>query len=261
MTGFMPFLDRIQAHLPGIDTQQSNWKAILPETDTSQENWEAATKPRPCMFGPLEWGSWKWHLVADILGLPMEIRQVVDLARTDEIAAQAIREHKMSVMVFLMAAPKEAGVLDRMQALCKVAWALVDAGADVLIWPVGRSAIHRKWLEPVGPSAISADQAHLFVSCDFAGAIGDRFWLRTYGMSQFQLPDLACIAANTPEEVEAANVLLNSFPRYLIQRQQPIPVGDTVECEKWFWKVTESGTFDIPALRSDFGVQVFTRLA
>jgi hypothetical protein len=79
-------------------------------------------------------------------------------------------------------------------------------------------------------------------------------------MRQFGLPDLACVAANTPEDFEAADVLFNSLPPYIIKRQQPLPLGDTLDLEHRKWKVTETGSSQIPCLKSDLGIQVLTRI-
>jgi hypothetical protein len=242
-----PFLAQLSAALPGIDTAQKNWTAV--------------TSPRPSVCGPLAWDQWKWHLLIDMTGLPKNVREIVDQARTEEVTTQAIQEHCMSAMVFLVGAPEGAGPMEQMQALCRIAWTLLKVGASVLVWPGGRSAWHRDRLIDIDPSSITAEHAHLFVSFDVAGPADDRLWVRTFGMHQFGLPDLACIAANTPEDFEAADVLLNSMPPYIIKRQQPLPLGDTLDLEHRKWKVTESGCSEILCLKSDFGIQVFTRIA
>ena len=163
-------------------------------------------------------------------------------------------------MVFLVAAPTDSGPIERMRALCEIAWAFLEVGASVLAWPSGRSAWHRDRLVDIAPSSISAEHAHLFVSFDVAGHADDRLWVRTFGMRQFGLPDLACTATNTPEDFESADVLFNSLPPYIIKRQQPLPLGDTLDLEHRKWKVTESGISQVPCLQSDFGIQVFTHI-
>jgi hypothetical protein len=240
-----PLLKRLPIRLPGIDTTQKNWTAV--------------TTPRPCLYGPYSWNEWKWHLLIGMTALPEDIRQIVDLARTEEITTQAIREHKMYVMVFLVGAPDGIEPMEQMRALCQIAWTLLDVGASVVVWPAGRSAWHCNRLIDIAPSSLSAQHAHLFVSYDVAGHADDRLWVRTFGMSQFALPDMACIVANTSENLEAVDVLFNSMPFHIIQRQEPLPLGDTLEIEHKKWKVIESGISDIPCLNSEFGIQVFSR--
>ena len=234
--------------------------ALLPEIDSAQENWTALAAPRPTLFGPLIWKHWKWHLLIDMTGLPQNIREIVDQARTEEVTTTAIGNHRMSAMLFLVAAPENAGPMERMQALCQIAWTLLKVGASVLVWPGGRSAWHRDRLIDIDPLSISAEHAHLFVSFDVAGPAEDRLWVRTFGMRQFGLPDLACIAANNSEDFQAADVLFNSLPPFIIKRQEALPLGDTLDLEHRKWKVTESGCSQIPCLKSDFGIQVFTRI-
>ena len=112
----------------------------------------------------------------------------------------------------------------------------------------------------IAPSSVSAEHAHLFVSFDLAGPADDRQWVRTFGMKQFGLPDLACIAANTPGDFDAVDVLFNSLPPYVIQRQQPLPLGDTLDLGHRKWKVFELGSSETPFLKSDFGIEVLAQI-
>lgn len=56
------------------------------------------------------------------------------------------------------------------------------------------------------------------------------------------------------------HLLFDSLPPYIVGRQQPLPPDDTVDLEHRKWQVAETGASQVPCLKSEHGVQVFTRL-
>lgn len=153
---------------------------------------------------------------------------------------------------------------------CQVVWGWVDAGATMLALPEAQVLLPRRLLVGIEPENLTPDHGYIFLSNGLAHIEtekgGDRkLWLRTWGMGQFALPDLA---AGLPSrdgdedrleaELSSLRLLFETLPPAMIREQGVLPVGGTVEVGNRTWtSVGEPGGVDYPFLRSRYGVQLF----
>jgi hypothetical protein len=242
------FLEAMQRRTPGIDVSQSTWAS--------------RSEPRPMAYGPMEWNGWRWQIVLDLHGLIPKVRELLqESARSDDVA-RMVRNHAMSALVFLVEAPPNSQPLDHIRALCRVAWSYIDAGAAGIAFPEGRTVWTREQLAEVDPEQIYGSHSQIFVSSHFAGpAVSSRRWVRTFGMHQFGLSDIACAVAadgvNGKEDIRAADKLMTMVPPYLIELGENIADGDTIEVDDSLWRVSVPHSND-PSLKSPLGVNVYT---
>jgi hypothetical protein len=131
----------------------------FPGTDTDPETWTMLTQPRPCVFGPLAWQRWQWHILVDLKGMPPQVDAIMAQAQMSQKARDAVDRHVASCMLFLTGAPETASPGEQDRALARAAWAMLDAGADVLLWPRTGLGWHREELEDVAPE--SFDSGHV----------------------------------------------------------------------------------------------------
>ncbi len=132
-----PFLEAFADRYPGADTMTDQWTS-WPE-------------PRPCAFGPLAWQRWRWHALVDPGGMPPAVAAVMEQAQMSPEARDAVERHQTCCMLFLTEAPEQASPAELDRALARAAWAMLDAGADVLIWPRTGLGWHREELEDYAP--------------------------------------------------------------------------------------------------------------
>jgi hypothetical protein len=125
----------------------------FPGADTAPRAWTVLTEPRPCAFGPLAWQRWSWHVLIDLMGMPPQVASVLEQAEMQPRTHDAVDRHRASAMVFLTGAPENASPAEQDRALARAAWALLDAGADVLIWPRTGLAWHRDELADLAPES------------------------------------------------------------------------------------------------------------
>ena len=182
---------------------------------------------------------------------------VVD--RLIEEAAQMVKNHAMSALIFLVDAPTKSQPLDHIRAMCRVAWSYLDAGAAGMGFPEGRTVWTRRQLAEVNPDQIYGSHSQIFVSSHFAGpAVSSRRWVRTFGMHQFGLSDIACsVTPDDETNLNAAEKLMTMVPPYLIELGENIADGDTIEVEDSLWRVSMPESND-PSLHSPAGINVYT---
>jgi hypothetical protein len=125
----------------------------FPGTDTNLPEWTVLSQPRRCAFGPVRWQRWRWHILIDLEGMPPQAAEVLGQAQMSDLARDALERHQVSCMVFLTGAPENAQPGEQDRALARAAWAMLDAGADVLIWPRTGLAWHRQELEDIAPDS------------------------------------------------------------------------------------------------------------
>jgi hypothetical protein len=113
----------------------------------------------------------------------------------------------------------------------------------------------------VNPDQIYGSHSQIFVSSQFAGpAVSSRRWVRTFGMHQFGLADIACAVAADDDgqgDLKAADKLMTMVPPYLIELGENIADGDTIEVDDSLWRVSAPQSND-PILKSPLGVNVYT---
>ncbi len=224
--------------------------------------WAVSQTPRPCSFGRMSRGAWKWHFLIDPEGMPPEVEAAVLEADLGERLEHIVRCQHLCVLAFLLEAPVEATPIDRMRGLCDAAWAWVDVGAEVVAFPEGRTAAHRETLLGLRPQDIEPEHSYLFCSNGLAHHQKNlsRYWLRTWGLGQFGLPDLcASRQSNQPQfkdELESLKLLFETLPPTMIRQQGILPLGGTVTVGERVWTATQPPK-DAPELPSRFGLQYF----
>ena len=244
-----PFLARLHEHFSEVAVPEDAW--------TVQET------PRPCLFGPFAADGWQWRLLFDGQGTPGIILPAVKDWMISEAAAAAIQSHQSAAMLFALKAPPGGSPLDRVRMFCKLMWEWLRLGASAIVWPAGRKAYARQELRAVDPMTLRPDQFELLVGMGPAGPTNEgRRWLRTFGLGQFELPDLACnVAAQGIEgdaQLERVKNLFGSVPPYLVEGNSLLRVGEIVTLGDEEWRV--AGWADEqthPFLVSDLGTQLF----
>ncbi len=218
-------------------------------------------RPRPCMFAKLRAGEWAWHVLVDPGGMPDTVREAVLAGTPTPEILEAVDEHRLSVMVFLLEAPDDSTPMERFRALARVLWAWLDAGATVVAFPEGQQVLPRRLLLPLEPEQLEPEHCYLFISNGMASQEKEMYWLRTWGMAQFALPDLAAgLAAGTIDEarVESLKLLFETLPPAMIREHGVLPVGGTVEISTRTWTaVGPPGPGELTFMASRFGFQLF----
>lgn len=218
-------------------------------------------RPRPCMFAKLRAKEWLWHVLVDPGGMPDTVREAVLSGTPTPEILEAVDEHRLSVMVFLLEAPDDSSPMERFRALASVLWAWLDSGATVVSFPEGQQVLPRRILLSLEPEQLEPEHCYLFISNGLAHQEKDTFWLRTWGMAQFALPDLAAgLATGTLDEarVESLKLLFETLPPAMIREHGVLPVGGTVEIAGRTWSAVgppEPNTLLFMASR--FGFQLF----
>lgn len=123
----------------------------FPDADTSSPDWVSLLQPRACAFGPISWQRWKWHILMDMEGMPPPVASIMTQAQMNDLTRKSIERHQVCCMIFLTLAPETSQPGEQDRALARAAWAMLDAGADVLIWPRTALAWHRQELEDFSP--------------------------------------------------------------------------------------------------------------
>lgn len=243
------FLKALELRLPGLD-------AFDPT------GWAVMSEPRPCSYGTISRGQWKWHVLIDPGGMPDEVQRAVEAGDYGQQVEAAFERQQVCVLCFLLEHPAEATSLDSVRALCEVAWAWLDVGAEVLVWPEGRTAALRHTLLGLNPGEIEAEHSYMFISngTDRVERTRNRYWVRTWGMGQFRLPDL-CAAVHVAgaiqeSELESLRLLFETLPPAMISQQGVLPPGGTVTVGERVWTASPPPP-EAPALVSRYGLQYF----
>ena len=230
--------------------------------------WSAIEQPRPCSWADVSGQGWSFRLVFDPQGVPPNAMTQVVVPTDDAECAESLEDHHACCLIFLREAPATTP-WERFLTLVRLAWAWVDAGALLLSLPEARVLLPRRVLLASEPENLTPEHGYLFLSNGVA-EIEDKkderqLWLRTWGMGQFSLPDLAC---NLPsrkgeeawleEQLSSLRLLFETLPPAMIAQQGILPVGGTVQVGERTWTaVGEPGSVDYPFLRSRCGVQLF----
>lgn len=230
--------------------------------------WTALEQPRPCSWTDLQLkDGWTFRLVFDPQGLPPAIVPTVTAGRSGTECDEAIDEHKACCLIFLLACPDDATAWSRFLALCKVSWGWVDAGASVLSWPEARLLMPRRILLGIEPESLTPEHGYLFLSNGLAEVQEKKqervLWLRTWGMGQFALPDLAAglpsregEEASLEADMQSLRLLFETLPPAMIRDHGVLPVGGTVQVGQRTWTAV-GDSVDYPFLQSRYGVQLF----
>lgn len=242
------FLAAVEERVPGLEPVDPTKFALV-------------DRPRPCMFAKLRAGEWLWHVLVDPAGMPDSVREAVLSGSPTPEILEAVDEHRLSVMVFLLEAPEDAMPMDRFRALARVLWAWLDSGATVVSFPEGQQVLPRRVLLGLEPEMLEAEHCYLFISNGLAEQHKGMWWLRTWGLAQFALPDLAAgLAEGTLDDarVESLKLLFETLPPAMIREHGVLPVGGTVEVAGRTWSAVgppEPGTLTFMASR--YGFQLF----
>src|SRR5438309_9121552 len=89
----------------------------FPGTDANPETWAMLGQPRPCVFGPLAWQRWRWHILLDLRGMPPQVDSIMAQAQMSELAQQAVDRHQAAAMLFLTDGPETASPAEQDRAL------------------------------------------------------------------------------------------------------------------------------------------------
>lgn len=231
--------------------------------------WNVLDQPRPCSWCDFEGGGWCFRLVFDPQGVPPAVMPAVANGNPSAECTEALEEHRACCLVFLLAAPADVSPWTRFVAMATVAWGWVDAGATLLALPEAHLLLPRRVLIGVEPDQLQPEHGYLFLSNGLAEIEekGEerKLWLRTWGMGQFSLPDLAAgLPSRMGEEavleadLHSLRLLFETLPPAMIREQGVLPVGGTVQVGERTWTaVGEPGAVDYVFLRSRCGVQLF----
>lgn len=263
--------------LPEAELRLAQFLAALPQRLATPDleptpqlgPWTALEQPRPCSWSDLESQDWCFRIVFDPQGIPPGLRQTVASRHPNPECSEAMEDHCACALIFLLKAPAQCSPWERFRALCRVAWGWVDAGATVISLPEAQVMLPRRLLLGTEPEQLTPDHGYLFLSNGLAEVEekkGERkLWLRTWGLGQFGLPDLAAglpsrqgEEAHLEEELSSLRLLFETLPPAMIREQGVLPVGGTVQVGSRTWTaVGEPGSVDYPFLRSRCGVQLF----
>jgi len=241
--------------------------------------WIAVERPRPCTFTDLAVGDWRFRLVFDPEGLAPAAQASVFPEEPTFEAKEIVTHHRGACLVFLTAQPETPGPpgqlhgsspegWSRFRKMADLVWAWLDAGAELLCFPEGRVHLPRRVLLPLEPEQLSPEHAYLFLSngvADQSVSSGKRLvWVRTWGLAQFGLPDLASKLelSGSPDSMEkvmkSLRLLLETLPPAMIREHGMLGAGGTVQVEEAVWRATGAPQ-RLPQsfLASRFGVQLF----
>jgi hypothetical protein len=211
------------------------------------QSWTVIHEPRFSTFTDLTVGDWTVRIVFDAEGLAPTIRDGVVNGQLSQETLDTLEQHEAAVLIFLTRAPARLSPWEVFHGFCQLAWAWVDAGATVLAFPEGRVALVRRLLLGLEPQELEPEHAYLFLS-NGVERIGDDhgqriIWLRTWGLGQFLLPDLA-VALPAPEgelsgeDLESLRLLFETLPPSMIKAHGILPVGGTVQVGPRTWTAT-----------------------
>lgn len=246
------FARRIQRMIPGIAPDPAGWTAVR--------------EPRECLYGPLTGSGWKWHVLFDMGGIPDALQPAVKQCRLSDAAATALRSHQSAGLLYLLEAPANVTPFERFHDFCRLTWEWLELGATAILFPQGRKGSAASELKHMHPQDFTADDFEVCVSIAAAGkAVGGQQWLRTYGLGQFDLPDLACQVSTEGgrfgAETAYAQALFGNLPPYFIERAAAFQPGETIELEDQVWRCEGlAGASQSPELAGGkHGVQIFVR--
>lgn len=243
---------------------------LLGHPDLQLSSWTALDAPRPCSWCDLEGGGWSFRLVFDPQGLAASAVPAVVAGAVSPECQDALDEHHACCLIFLMAAPLDSVPWSRFGLMMQVAWGWVDAGATLLALPEAQLLLPRRILMGIEPATLTPEHGYMFLSNGLAHVEekkgdGDRkLWLRTWGLGQFWLPDLAVsLPSRLGEEealeadLESLRLLFETLPPAMIKEGGVLPVGGTVQVGARTWTAVGESAVDYPFLRSRCGVQLF----
>lgn len=260
------------ALLPDGEHRLSQYLASLPSRTPGLNcgPWTALERPRPCTWADLEGEGWTFRLVFDPQGVaPGQALEAVSMGNPSEECQLDLEEHRAACLIFLTQFPTDSSPWSRFLALCRVAWGWVDAGASLLALPEAQLLLPRRLLLATEPEQLTPDMGYLFLTNGLAEmekkTDESKLWLRTWGMGQFNLPDLAASLPSRPGEeerlerdLESLRLLFETLPPAMIREGGVLPVGGTVQVGERTWTaVGEPGSVEYAFLNSRCGVQLF----
>ena len=230
-------------------------------------SWTVVHQPRSCTFSDLALGQWRFRVVFDLDGVPPSIWQGVTAGQPSQETLDALEQHRAACLVFLIEAPPKISPWDLFKGFCSVVWAWVDAGATVVAFPEGQVAIVRRILLGLEPEDLQPEHAYLFLSNGVAKILDEKgerkIWLRTWGLGQFLLPDLAIGLPAPPDgslasdELESLRLLFETLPPSMVAQHGILPVGGTVQVGTRVWTaVGPPGPGELTFMTSRCGFQL-----
>ncbi len=239
------FLELVRQAIPGIDASDPGWTA-------DGERMTNAT---------LRDGDWVWHLLIDIAQMPPQVAAIAEKYADSEVLA-AIHRHRMYAIIALTGTPAQVDLVSPMRRLAMVTWPWLQLGANAVLWPDAGTAWPASELLPVQPAEIGPDELYLFVGSEILGADSrGRILIRSRGLQQFSLPDLACYLpeslAHSEQAMTAVDTFLASMPPYLLEGGQTLQHGETIEVEPCVWRVVSESSGEAPPFSSPHGILAF----
>ena len=240
--------------------------------------WHALDRPRPCTYTDLKIGPWEFRLLFDPEGLPATLQSMVFPEEPSLETKEIVDQHRGCCLVFLTASPDAARSASqaepegwfRFRHLAQLTWAWLDAGAELLCFPEGRVYLPRRLLLPLEPDEMTPEHAYLFLSNGVAYSYQQKgqqcVWVRSWGLGQFGLPDLAAhLTMGGPTDqlevtMESLRLLMETLPPAMIRDHGILPEGGCVQVGHIQWKAVtppRPATPDSAFLASRFGVQIF----
>lgn len=221
--------------LPNSECFARELPSAVPGLELCQAQWELVGQP-PVAVGQLSDGVWSWRVALDPQGLPPTLAQFVGSLRASEAARQALTRPGLAASVFLVEGPAEAGPLDELSALCCLMFGLLSLGGSAVLFPEGKRAFTAPELT-FDPEQLSLEDIGFFVGSELCGETPDgrARWVRTLGMEQFGLPDLACTVELGPREAEAlegTGALFEALVRRLAA-EGAVPAGFELGHRSW----------------------------
>lgn len=217
-------------------------------------SWKALEKPRSCSFVDFEVASsdpsapWCYRLIYDPQGLPPALETTIFAFEPSAECQEVIDRQKGAALLFLVDGPGQNTPATqgwpRFSEFLQPVWAWLDAGAELLCFPEGRVVLPRRVMLHLEPEQITPEHAYLFISNGIAHRGENTFWLRTWGLGQFTLPDLTAeIATDSHPEIlersmSSLRLLFETLPPAMIADHGILPAGGQVQTGPVLWTAT-----------------------
>jgi hypothetical protein len=217
-------------------------------------NWKVIEKPRSCSFVDFEVASsdasspWRYRLIYDPQGLPPALEPTIFAFEPSAECQEVIDRQRAAALMFLVDGPSQNTPATqgwiRFREFLEPVWAWLDAGAELLCFPEGRVVLPRRVLLHLEPEQLTPEHAYLFLTNGIAHRGDKSFWLRTWGLGQFTLPDLTAeIATDSHPEIlersmESLRLLFETLPPAMIADHGILPEGGQVQTGSVGWTAT-----------------------
>ncbi len=215
-----------------IDSPLKNFYYHTLETSSSwhwndPQEWGVQKEPRSVVVTDVSGKGQKFRLIYDVQGLPTEVRELLP-------EGHLLHDHDSCIIIELRERDRSTHPLENWKSLCELLWLGLESGAKGIYFPESQMSLTPDVALSIEPWMLTPEHLSMFIRVGVAGApeTSEDFYVRTFGMSQFGLPDLIASVEKKRSDLESALLdtkrWLEAVPQTLVEHYSIVPEGEDI---------------------------------